>query len=108
MSKGTETHLFSLVVGNGKDVALWLQKANIVLNMNTIPFETKSAFSPSGIRLGTPAMTTRGFKTNDFIFVASLIDKVIKSNGNQKVISQTKTTVLNLLKRFPLYKGLAY
>ncbi|WP_462216921.1 serine hydroxymethyltransferase [Mycoplasmoides genitalium] len=108
VSKGTETHLFSLVVGNGKDVALWLQKANIVLNMNTIPFETKSAFSPSGIRLGTPAMTTRGFKTNDFIFVASLIDKVIKSNGNQKVISQTKTTVLNLLKRFPLYKGLAY
>ncbi len=108
ISNGTDTHLFSLDVGKGKDVSQWLQQANIVLNMNTVPFDKNPAINPSGIRIGTPAMTTRGFKEKHFLYVAALIDKIIKSDGNKKVIKEVKKAVLKLLERFPLYKGLEY
>lgn len=76
--------------------------------MNTVPFDKNPAINPSGIRIGTPAMTTRGFKEKHFLYVAALIDKIIKSDGNKKVIKEVKKAVLKLLERFPLYKGLEY
>ena len=109
ISNGTDNHLicidvFSKTGITGDIVQEWLQKAHILANKNTIPFEKNSPKTPSGIRMGSPAMTTRGLKKEDFIQIAKWIIKIIDSNGEEKTIDLIKKEVLNLLKKYPIYK----
>jgi glycine hydroxymethyltransferase len=105
---GTDNHLLLLDLYStygitGKDASAWLESANITVNKNLIPYDKLSPFVTSGIRIGTPAVTTRGMKENEMVIIAELIDKVLKSKGDEEVISEVRKEVLNLLKDFPLY-----
>jgi glycine hydroxymethyltransferase len=110
VTKGTDTHLFlmDLTARNitGKDAAAALDKASITVNKNLIPFDAKSPFVTSGIRIGTPAVTTRGLKEADMKVVARLIDKVLSAPENESVIEEVRSEVASLVKKFPLYKDL--
>ena len=105
VSGGTDNHLMLVDLNSndvtGKEVEAWLDEANITCNKNTIPFETKSAFVTSGIRLGTPAVTTRGMKEPEMEKIAALIAEVVKTKG--EAIAKVKLEVLTLCKAFPLY-----
>jgi glycine hydroxymethyltransferase len=105
---GTDTHLFlvDLTKKNitGKDAATVLDRANITVNKNLIPFDTKSPFVASGIRIGSPAITTRGMKEAEMKKVARLIDRVMNDPGNEKNINDVRKEVLSLTRKFPLYK----
>ena len=90
----------------GKDAALALDNARITVNKNLIPFDDKSPFITSGIRLGTPAATTRGMKEDDMRRVAGFIDEVISDWKNTAVIEKVKSEVGDLVKKFPLYPDL--
>lgn len=107
---GTDTHLFLVDLSDknitGKDASSLLDKANITVNKNLIPFDTKSPFVTSGIRIGSPAVTTRGMKEDEMKAIARLIDKVLKRPGNEKKIQEVKVEVKRLAKKFPLYKQL--
>lgn len=110
---GTDNHLFSVNVYKkhkltGDQVETWLMEANIVINKNTIPYDTNPPTKPSGIRLGTAAMTTRGFKTNDFVDVAFWIMEIINSCGNKNVIKKIAKLVKQKTAKFPIYKNLKY
>jgi glycine hydroxymethyltransferase len=91
----------------GKVAEKALDAAGITVNKNTVPKETQSPFVTSGIRIGTPAVTTRGMKEREMHQIAKLIDKVIKSSGDPAVASSVKEEVLDLTNRFPLYKSLS-
>jgi len=95
---GTENHLMVVDVGfeKGKEVAEALEEAGIICNANTIPHDTAKPFKPSGIRLGTPAMTTRGFKEKDFEKVGEWIGRVIKGEDRGKI----RVEVEEYLKKF--------
>ena len=101
VSGGTDKHLVLIDLRNkgfeGKTAAQLLEKAHIITNMNTIPYDTGSPFRPSGLRVGTPAMTTRGFKEKDFVKVAEFIDDVITQKSPPELI---KRAVLMMLKKF--------
>ncbi|HRT45210.1 MAG TPA: serine hydroxymethyltransferase, partial [Desulfomonilia bacterium] len=84
----------------------FLDQAWITVNKNTIPFETRSPFVTSGIRLGTPALTTRGMKEGEMELVASLIARVIDSKGDPAEIDRVKNDVEALSQKFPIYEGL--
>jgi len=90
ISGGTNTHLILMDTWmggtgiSGKEAALELEKAGIIVNKNTIPGETRSPFDPSGIRIGTPAETTRGKKEKDFVAIAQKIDKILRSIINKQ------------------------
>ena len=104
---GTDNHLVLVDVTslgiNGKEAEKILDGVNITCNKNSIPFDTESPFKTSGIRLGTPAMTTRGFKEEEFEFIADCIVDALENRNNVEVISSIKDKVLNLLKKFNLY-----
>ena len=111
-SGGTDTHLMLLDLRSfkvtGKDAQASLGRANITCNKNGIPFDTESPFITSGIRLGTPACTTRGFKEDEFKLVADLIYKVIKGlsenkNDNSKIENEVKKEIIDLCSSFPIY-----
>ncbi len=111
-SGGTDTHLMLLDLRSfkvtGKDAQASLGKANITCNKNGIPFDTESPFITSGIRLGTPACTTRGFKEEEFKLVADLISKVVKGlsenkNDNSKIENEVKKEIIELCSSFPIY-----
>jgi len=108
ISGGTDTHLMliSLVEKNltGKTVEEELEKAGITVNKNTIPFDPQKPFITSGIRMGTPALTTRGMKEPEMKKIAGLIDLVISHWKDRKVYAQVKEEVLALCRSFPLYK----
>ena len=110
VSGGTDNHLMLVDLTNkditGKDAEAFLDKAWITVNKNTIPFETKSPFVTSGIRLGTPALTTRGMKEAEMVQVASLIAQVIDAKGDEAVIEKVRKEVEALSSRFPIYKDL--
>ena len=78
-------------------------KADITINKNAVPFETRSPFVTSGIRIGTPAVTTRGMKTKDMEKIAELIDRVLMNPYNDLIIREVKTEVNAWMKDFPLY-----
>ena len=78
-------------------------KADITINKNAVPFETRSPFVTSGIRIGTPAITTRGMKTKDMEKIAELIDRVLMNPYNDLIIREVKTEVNAWMKDFPLY-----
>ena len=111
-SGGTDTHLMLLDLRSfkvtGKDAQASLGRANITCNKNGIPFDTESPFITSGIRLGTPACTTRGFGEQEFKLIAELIYKVIKNlsenkTNNSKIENEVKQQVINLCSSFPIY-----
>ncbi|MFY9398895.1 MAG: serine hydroxymethyltransferase, partial [Desulfomonilia bacterium] len=110
VSGGTDNHLMLVDLTNkdvtGKDAEAFLDQAWITVNKNTIPFETRSPFVTSGIRLGTPALTTRGMKEGEMEEVASFIARVIDSKGDPAVIEQVRADVETLSGRFPIYGGL--
>ena len=110
VSGGTDNHLMLVDLTNkevtGKDAEAFLDKAFITVNKNTIPFETKSPFVTSGIRLGSPALTTRGFKEPEMELVASFIAEVVDAKGEEAVIEKVRKQVEALTSRFPIYPGL--
>jgi len=107
VSGGTDTHLLLVDLRSknitGKDAALALDSANITVNKNLIPFDDKSPFLTSGIRIGTPAVTTRGMKEKEMKEIAAFIDEVVSNATNEKIVSGVKEKVLALTNRFPLY-----
>jgi len=110
VSGGTDNHLMLLDLTEqgvtGKKAALWLDQARITVNKNLIPFDTKSAFETSGIRIGTPAATTRGMKEPEMQRIAAMIDEVIKSKGDHDTIQEIRKSVHELTEKFPLYDEL--
>ncbi len=113
-SGGTDTHLLLLDLRNfkltGKLAMESLGKANITCNKNSIPFDTESPFITSGVRLGTPASTTRGFGQKEFDLVGQLISKVLKElsknpENNSKVENEVKKEVIDLCTSFPIYSS---
>jgi glycine hydroxymethyltransferase len=106
VSGGTDNHLMLVDLTNlgisGKDAEKWLDEANITANKNGIPFDQKSPFITSGIRVGTPALTTRGMGVKEMEEVAGFIMEILKSKGEAKTIAAVKEKVLKLTARFPL------
>ena len=106
VSGGTDNHLMLVDVNerglSGKDCQIALDEAGITVNKNTIPFETRSPFQASGIRLGTPAVTTRGMKEQDMAAVADMISEVLMDVKNLDTISVVRHRVRELTARFPL------
>ena len=107
VSGGTDTHLMLVDVSakgmTGKDAEEWLDKANITCNKNTIPFETESPFVTSGVRLGTPALTTRGMKETEMEKVGEFIADVLDSRGDEGVAARVGEQVKELTSGFSLY-----
>ena len=108
VSGGTDNHLMLVDLTSknitGKEAASVLDKARITVNKNLIPFDKQKPAVASGIRLGTPAMTTRGMAEKDMDKIASLIDKVLTNAGNAKAIDSVRKEVEEMLKSFPLYE----
>ncbi len=108
ISGGTDNHLFlvSFIQQEltGKDVDAWLGAANITINKNAVPNDPQSPFVTSGIRIGTPAATTRGFKNAECRDLANWMCDVIDSRGEQAVIDRVKVQVLDVCKRLPVYQ----
>ena len=107
ISGGTDNHMMLIDLRNknisGKDAELALVKADITANKNMVPFDDKSPFVTSGIRFGTPAITTRGLKEDDMIYIVELIDEVITNNNNVKVLAEIKKKVNELMHGRPLF-----
>ena len=106
VSGGTDNHLMLVDVGarglTGKDCQIVLDEAGITVNKNTIPFETRSPFQASGIRLGTPAVTTRGMKETEMAAIADMISEVLMDTKNLDTVAKVRQRVRELTARFPL------
>jgi len=109
VSGGTDDHLFlvSFIEAGltGKDVDAWLGAANITVNKNAVPNDPQSPFVTSGIRVGTPAITTRGFGEDDSRELATWMCDVIDSRGDQANIDEIKSRVLAVCARYPVYRN---
>ena len=107
ISGGTENHCMLIDLRNknitGKDAENALVKADITANKNMVPFDTQSPFITSGIRLGTPAITTRGVIENVIPVIVDLIDKVIVNYEDEKVLSEVKNEVNKLMSAYPIF-----
>ncbi|WP_321405050.1 serine hydroxymethyltransferase [Maridesulfovibrio sp.] len=107
VSGGTDNHLMMLDLTNkditGKDAEHALDEAGITVNKNTIPFETRSPFVTSGVRIGTPALTTRGMKEEEMVKVAGWINAAIDSIGNDTKLKQISKEVAEFAKEYPLF-----
>ena len=107
VSGGTDNHLFLVDFSNkaftGKDAQIALEKAGMTVNKNTVPFDQKSPFVTSGIRVGTPALTTRGMKEPEMAEVGALMLRVLDHIQDETVIVETRGAAGALAKRFPLY-----
>ena len=107
VSGGTDNHLFLVDLIDrkltGKEVDAALGRSNITVNKNAVPNDPQSPFVTSGIRIGTPAMTTRGFKEKESIMIANWICDIIDNMGKRAVEKKVKAEVLKLCKRFPVY-----
>jgi glycine hydroxymethyltransferase len=107
VSGGTDNHLFLTDVYSkgitGKDSQNMLESANITVNKNTIPFDTQKPMIASGLRIGTPAVTTRGLREPEMKTMAQLIARVLDAKGDAGVIAQVKKDVKELCDRFPIY-----
>ena len=110
VSGGTDNHLMLVDLRNkgltGKVAQAALDRARITVNKNTVPKETQSPFVTSGIRIGTPAVTTRGMKEDEMEYIASLIDRVLGAPEDAAVAEQVRAEVKALSARFPLYSAL--
>ncbi|MCL7410633.1 MAG: serine hydroxymethyltransferase [Methanosarcinaceae archaeon] len=110
VSGGTDNHMMLLNLNKfdmtGKDAEAAFSRAGIILNKNTIPFETRSPFITSGVRIGTPAATTRGMKEPEMEEIAQMIATVIANVDNEHVLDSINADVEQLCSRFPIYKNL--
>ncbi len=110
ISKGTDNHLMLIDLRNknitGKKAQETLDRAHITLNKNSVPFDDKSPFVTSGIRIGVPAITTRGMLETDMAFVANVIDKIINIPDDAAGVAQVKEEVVAFMQQFPLYPEL--
>jgi glycine hydroxymethyltransferase len=110
ISSGTDNHLMLIDLRNknltGKKAQETLDKAHITLNKNAVPFDDKSPFVTSGIRVGVPAITTRGMKEEHMSTVVNLIDKVLMNADDETVIGACRSEVKEFMKQFPLYPEL--
>ncbi len=107
ISNGTDNHLLLLDVKSktnltGKEAETLLDSVNITVNKNTIPNDKEKPFLASGIRLGTPALTTRGLNEKDMEIIADLIDLALSNPKNNLILQEVKTKVINLLEKYPL------
>jgi len=109
VSNGTENHMFLVDLVEkgltGKDADAALGRANITVNKNAVPNDPQSPFVTSGLRIGTPAVTTRGFKEEEITLVATWICDVLEDINNEQVIEEVKTKVIELCSRFPVYSN---
>ncbi|MFS0991006.1 serine hydroxymethyltransferase [Enterococcus sp. 6D12_DIV0197] len=109
VSGATDNHLLLIDVRgfdlNGKEAEALLDQVNITVNKNSIPFESLSPFKTSGIRVGTPAITSRGFKEDDCVEVAKLIVKVLEKPNDEAVLAEVTAQVKELTDNYPLYKN---
>ncbi|MEW5819591.1 MAG: serine hydroxymethyltransferase [Cyanobacteriota bacterium] len=107
VSGGTDNHLMTLNTTNldmtGKDASNILESVNITANKNTIPNDPRSPFITSGVRMGTPAATTRGFKENHMEQVADIITRVLRNSKDEALLLKAKNEVIQLCKECPLY-----
>ncbi|MFZ1081694.1 MAG: serine hydroxymethyltransferase, partial [Candidatus Kryptoniota bacterium] len=107
ISGGTDNHLMLIDLRNknvsGKDADKALEQSGITVNKNMVPFDDKSPLVTSGIRIGTPAVTTRGFKENEMTIIGDFIDRVITNVGSEKVCREVRDGVADLCRKFPLY-----
>ncbi|KPA12745.1 Serine hydroxymethyltransferase [Candidatus Magnetomorum sp. HK-1] len=108
VSGGTDNHLMLLDLRNisitGKKAQIVLEKAGITVNKNTIPYDTESPFVTSGIRIGSPAVTSRGMKENEMKIIGQSIVQTLKQPDNPSIIEQTAQTVKDLCNTFPLFR----
>ncbi len=109
VSGGTDNHLVLIDLRNkgitGKEAEERLDRVGLTANKNTVPFETASAFVTSGIRMGTPAITTRGLKETEMAWLAKAISKVV-SDYSESTVKQVKGEVMEVCRRYPIYSGL--
>ncbi len=106
---GTDSHLLLIdLTGtglSGKEAEKLLEEVNIYVNRNTIPFDPKPPFDPSGLRLGTPALTTRGMKEREMRIIGEMIAEIIFNPKSEKIKKEIKKRVWDLTRKFPLYKN---
>jgi glycine hydroxymethyltransferase len=111
VSGGTDNHLFLMDLVDkdvtGKDADAWLGQAHITVNKNSVPNDPRSPFVTSGLRIGTPAVTTRGFGEAEVRQVAGWIADVIDARGAEAVVARVRGEVLALCARFPVYEQTA-
>lgn len=109
VSGGTDNHLILVDLTSlnitGKDAEKTLEKVHITVNKNGIPYDTKSPFITSGIRLGTPALTTRGMKEEEMVLIGNLIVKALQNSNNVEILQSIVEEINILCKKFPLYKN---
>ena len=110
VSGGTDTHLVLIDLTkkgiSGKQAENILESAGITLNKNMVPFDKRSPLVTSGIRIGTPALTTRGFGENEMKMIATLIDEVLSNINSENCINSAKNSVSDLCNQFPIYESL--
>jgi glycine hydroxymethyltransferase len=108
VSGGTDNHLMLIDLRsknvNGKEAEKALVNAEITVNKNMVPFDDKSPFVTSGIRIGTAAITTRGLKSKDCRQIVEWIDEILSDHTNEDKINKIKSEVKNLMSNFPLYQ----
>ena len=112
VTDGTDNHLMVVDLTNidvsGKEAENALDEVGITCNKNTVPFDKRTPFDPSGIRLGTPALTSRGFNEDDMKLIGQFIAKIVKNVNDNSVKNEVKKTVRELTDRYPLYPNLKY
>jgi glycine hydroxymethyltransferase len=109
VSGGTDNHLMLIDLRTkfpditGKMAENTLVQANITVNKNMVPFDDRSPFQTSGLRIGSPAVTTRGFKEKDMVVIVDLIDKVLSNIDNPVIVEDVKNKVKDMMSGRPLY-----
>ncbi|MFL2705081.1 MAG: serine hydroxymethyltransferase [Gammaproteobacteria bacterium] len=107
VSRGTENHMFLVDLINkgitGKDADAAIGRSNITVNKNAVPNDPQSPFVTSGLRIGTPAITTRGFKEEEAELVANWISDILEDLQNERVVNKVKSEVKNICENFPVY-----
>ena len=112
VTDGTDNHLMLIdlrpkgLAGKGSQLQRAMDRANITLNKNSVPFQEASPFNPSGLRLGTPAVTTRGMKEDDMRAIARCVARVIDDYKDKAVLEKVKQDIMGLVKDFPIYPNL--
>jgi glycine hydroxymethyltransferase len=110
VSGGTDTHLFLLDLSSreltGKKAERWLESAGITVNKNTVPFDKEKPFTTSGVRIGTPALTTRGMREPEMEGIGEMIAEVLASRGDEETIRRVRARARDLAAAFPLYPEL--
>ena len=112
VTNGTDTHIVLIDLTSksisGKKAERRLEECLITTNKNMVPYDQRSPLITSGIRIGTPALTTRGMKTDEMVIIADIIHDILSDIDNNIIIDKNKPKVLDLCEKFPLYKELEY